>query len=56
MNRAFTSRYKILSKRLWWVDYPISKEVMVQTRMHLDRKQVKKLLPILQKFVDTGDI
>jgi len=24
--------------------------------MHLTRKQVKKLLPILQKFVDTGEI
>jgi hypothetical protein len=24
--------------------------------MHLTRKQVKKLLPILQKFVETGDI
>lgn len=26
------------------------------TRMHLTRNQVKKLIPILQKFVDTGDI
>lgn len=24
--------------------------------MHLNRKQVKKLLPILQKFVETGEI
>ena len=24
--------------------------------MHLSRKQVKKLIPILQKFVDTGEI
>jgi len=25
-------------------------------RMHLTRKQVAKLIPILQKFVDTGDL
>lgn len=25
-------------------------------RMELNRKQVKKLIPILQKFVDTGDL
>lgn len=25
-------------------------------RMHLTRKQVKKLIPILQKFVDTGEV
>lgn len=25
-------------------------------RMHLTRKQVKKLLPILQKFAETGDL
>lgn len=24
------------------------------TRMHLNRKQVEKIIPILQKFVDTG--
>ncbi len=26
------------------------------SRMHLSREQVKKLLPILQRFVDTGEI
>jgi hypothetical protein len=31
-------------------------EWIANTRMHLDRKQVKKLIPILQKFVDTGEI
>lgn len=25
-------------------------------RMHLNRKQVKELLPVLQYFVDTGDL
>lgn len=39
-----------------WVKFEIPKEVLLNTRMHLTRKQVKELLPILQKFVDTGDI
>lgn len=30
--------------------------LLANTRMHLNRKQVKKLLPILQKFVETGEI
>ena len=29
---------------------------IANNRMHLTRKQVKKLLPILQKFVETGEI
>lgn len=29
---------------------------VANNRMHLTRKQVAKLIPILQKFVDTGDI
>lgn len=39
-----------------WVPYPIPSEVLIQTRMHLSREQVANLLPILQKFVDTGEI
>lgn len=39
-----------------WVSYPIPKEVQLSTRMHLSIEQVKKLLPILQKFVETGDL
>jgi len=39
-----------------WVDYPISKDVSLSTRMHLTREMVKELLPVLQKFVKTGDI
>ena len=39
-----------------WVPYPIPEEVSINTRMHLTQKQVKKLLPILQKFVETGEI
>lgn len=36
--------------------FEIPKEVLLTTRMHLTRSDVKKLLPILQKFVETGEI
>jgi hypothetical protein len=39
-----------------WVKYPIPDDVHIQTRMHLSREQVKALLPVLQKFVDTGEL
>lgn len=39
-----------------WVDYEVPKEVCFSTRMHLTREQVNELLPILQHFVDTGEL
>lgn len=39
-----------------WVSYPIPEDVLLTTRMHLTREQVAELLPILQKFVETGGI
>lgn len=39
-----------------WVKYPIPYAVIMHTRMHLTRKMVAKLLPVLQKFVDTGEL
>jgi len=33
-----------------------AKSIIANNRMHLTQKQVKKLLPILQKFVETGEI
>ena len=39
-----------------WVKFEIPKELSLATRMHLTREQVKKLLPLLNKFVETGDI
>ena len=39
-----------------WVPYPIPEDVFLNTRMHLTRDQVKGLLPILTKFVETGRI
>lgn len=41
---------------LGWKEYSLPKNVMCTTRMHLNRKQVKRLIPILQKFVETGEI
>lgn len=40
------------------VEYPHTMEehFVGNERMHLSRSQVKRLLPILQKFVDTGEI
>jgi len=39
-----------------WVSYHIPSDVLLTTRMHLTQKQVKKLLPHLIKFVETGNI
>ena len=39
-----------------WVKYPVPKEVLINTRMHLSREDVKKLLPLLQRFADTGSL
>jgi hypothetical protein len=39
-----------------WVPYPVPKEVLMTTRMHLTQEQVIELLPILQKFAETGEL
>ncbi len=39
-----------------WVSYNIPDDVMFTTRMHLSREQVRKLLPILQRFADNGEL
>ena len=39
-----------------WIPYPISEDVLINTRMHLTQNDVKKLIPILQNFVETGEI
>lgn len=39
-----------------WVPYPIPKEVLIHSRMHLTRSQIKDIIPLLQKFVDTGEL
>lgn len=39
-----------------WTPVPFPPETLFTTRMHLNREQVKELLPHLQKFVETGEI
>jgi hypothetical protein len=39
-----------------WVPFQIPDEVLLTTRMHLTREMVADLLPILQRFVDTGEL
>ncbi len=37
-----------------WVKFPIPKDVLISTRMHLTQDQVKELLPTLIHFAETG--
>lgn len=39
-----------------WVPYPIPDKVLLSSAMHLTRDQVAELLPILERFVETGEI
>lgn len=39
-----------------WEKYYVPKEVLITSRMHLTRMQVRELLPILKRFADTGEI
>ena len=44
------------SETTGWVPFPIPEDVLLTTRMHLTQDQVKEILPILQKFAETGEI
>jgi hypothetical protein len=39
-----------------WVPYPLPEAVLCRTLMHLTQEMVAKLIPVLQHFVDTGEI
>ena len=39
-----------------WMPYPIPDEVLLSTRMHLNRDQVEGLIEHLQHWLDTGEI
>lgn len=39
-----------------WIDYPIPKEVLLATRMHINRKQAKKIVKVLKRFINDGEI
>jgi len=47
---------KTLQGGTGWVRYDVPDDVSFNTRMHLNREQVKELLPILKKFVKTGNL
>lgn len=47
---------RIMEGGVGWVKYPIPDDVLINTRMHLTQDQVKELIPILQKFVNTGEL
>ncbi|MDD4352238.1 MAG: hypothetical protein PHU71_04665 [Candidatus Gracilibacteria bacterium] len=47
---------KVVKNGTGWVKYPLPDDVLLSTRMHLTKKQVKQLLPILIKFIETGEI
>jgi len=46
----------ITDQKTGWITYPIPKDVLISTRMHLTMEQVQALLPVLQKFAETGEI
>lgn len=39
-----------------WIDYSIPEDTYVNIRIHLSKEQIKELIPILQRFVDTGEL
>jgi hypothetical protein len=39
-----------------YIETTLPKNWSVHSRMHLNREQVAELIPILQKFVDTGEL
>lgn len=39
-----------------WQEFPLPEGVECFGRMHLNREQVKLLLPVLQYFVETGEL
>lgn len=39
-----------------WVKFPIPDDVLISTRMHLNREQVSELIPYLQSFIETGTL
>lgn len=47
---------QIMISGVGWKPYPIPKEVLLTTSMHLTRDQVEKILPVLEKFVETGEL
>lgn len=47
---------KMLDVGKGWKDVELKSNHVANNRMHLTQDQVKALLPILQKFADTGEL
>lgn len=47
---------KVMENGTGWVKYPIPDDVLLHTRMHLTKEQVKELIPYLQYFVENGEL
>ncbi|NOR27535.1 MAG: hypothetical protein GQ540_03285 [Lutibacter sp.] len=47
---------KVMENGVGWVKYPLPEDAILNTRMHLTVEQVKELIPILERFVKTGDV
>ena len=39
-----------------WIPFPIPSDVLIGTRMHLTRDMVRDILPMLNRFVETGEL
>ena len=44
------------SENTGWISYPIPEDALLTTRMHLNRESVAALLPMLTRFVETGEL
>jgi len=44
------------SEAVGWIPFEIPNEVLLHTQMHLTREQVAEMLPLLEQFVETGEI
>lgn len=47
---------RVLVQGQGWKPYAVPEDVLLNTRMHLTQAEVAKLLPVLQRFVDTGEV
>lgn len=41
---------------VWWIDFKVPKEVVLTTRMEINKEQAKELVLKLNRFIETWDI
>lgn len=47
---------KINPEGTGWLEYRLSDDVMINTRMHLTQENAKELVKVLNRFIETGHI